>query len=621
MRASIALMLSASVAVATRVAGTGTGTGAGAGAGKSTETRGAKPSAGPSDGRTSVFADYFGLPEFRLVMGTRHLSRQEADHILARSRSRTANAASTQVIQVRHAGSEFLCTLPLHPAVDDDDTSSVSWNRNNPQTEAVVREAWTRLAALPYACILHTDKLWDYEYCHGRYVRQYYDWPDKPEYKDAEILDYILGYASLEARRADLDAIGSAKDGKATSPAAVVVDLDNMPASDLVETDESGRHYLRQVWAHGDVCQETGEYRTVEVQFHCCTQQHISYMREYSVCKYVMAVHTPLMCFHPVFKTRERTASNQIECLQVAADDDALYRDHHSAAVMSIDAPVAESLATPASASASASATVSASAATGAASIVVGLARQTPAAVSVNDLIRSKCDLPVGCELTDETTRQALANQRQPLQASQGSTPGSAPTPGHGAAGFQPTQHGRTPLDASAATPPSAAPESATPTSLADPQQAATSVSSPAADSSVAGDADGATAMTKPKGNPELGTSAEQEAHVELALMAVRKQLGIVRRGLIAAFADNADYVPVTDGLADYALTPEGMDGLDGPDQVEETLKQLMDELELMDDTERAAVFSEALGDLGQLYADELDEFDQLVADLEAQGL
>eukprot|EP00842_Homolaphlyctis_polyrhiza_P002353 jgi/Hompol1/3118/HPOL_006349-RA len=65
------------------------------------------------------------------------------------------------------------------------------------------------------------------------------------------------------------------------------------------------------------MCPDINDHRSIEVQYHCCDNEHVSFLREYSVCKYVIHVHTPLMCYDRMFQVQTHSAKNKIECMQI----------------------------------------------------------------------------------------------------------------------------------------------------------------------------------------------------------------------------------------------------------------------------------------------------------------
>ncbi|KAI8814366.1 hypothetical protein BJ742DRAFT_787273 [Cladochytrium replicatum] len=96
--------------------------------------------------------------------------------------------------------------------------------------------------------------------------------------------------------------------------------------SQLIEMDEDGRHYMRQLWSHGTLCDITLEPRTVEIQYHCCTDgdDHISSIKEMAVCQYVVVIHTHRLCrkrpFEPnVRLISQRPPAKEVTCTPISA--------------------------------------------------------------------------------------------------------------------------------------------------------------------------------------------------------------------------------------------------------------------------------------------------------------
>ncbi|KAL2911760.1 Protein OS-9 [Polyrhizophydium stewartii] len=258
-----------------------------------------------------VFPDAFRSPMFRLVFRSQQLSRGEAERLYQNHIQ----------VDMNHAGQQYLCGIPRRPAHQ----APVQHRRSPESDHAIISEALARLERLSRAgCLDYKDRFWDYQFCHMAHVKQYFMWPDSPEYASRKDLEYTLGVYADDQTAAHSDVRTSARQPKSpisqlTPGPAQGVHRTALPAgSELVETDEGGRHYLRQMWGLGDLCEEIGDYRTIEVQYHCCDEEHVAHMREYAVCRYSIVVHTPLMCFHSIFESQHHKASNEISCVGVA---------------------------------------------------------------------------------------------------------------------------------------------------------------------------------------------------------------------------------------------------------------------------------------------------------------
>ncbi|KAJ3038207.1 Protein OS-9 [Rhizophlyctis rosea] len=133
---------------------------------------------------------------------------------------------------------------------------------------------------------------WTYEFCHESHIRQYH-LPASSSTSKSPLrpnLDYTLARYS-----ADVPPTSFIGPQPHTGPAG----------STYISTPDAT--YLRQYWGMGTVCDMTGNERVVEVQFHCCEEEHVSSVREMAVCVYVLSVHTPKVCgvFKELKKRRE----------------------------------------------------------------------------------------------------------------------------------------------------------------------------------------------------------------------------------------------------------------------------------------------------------------------------
>ncbi|KAJ3137195.1 hypothetical protein HK100_000876 [Physocladia obscura] len=112
-----------------------------------------------------------------------------------------------------------------------------------------------------------------------------YEHSDFPEAYKLKELNYILGeYHILPS---DYTFYGD----KSTASEA---------GAELIENDDFGRKFLRVWYGNGDICEENGLNRVVEVQFTCCEHDHIVSVSEITMCQYIMKIHTQHAC-HPIF--------------------------------------------------------------------------------------------------------------------------------------------------------------------------------------------------------------------------------------------------------------------------------------------------------------------------------
>lgn len=113
---------------------------------------------------------------------------------------------------------------------------------------------------------------WKYEFCYGRYVRQYH------VDKDGET-SVMLGYFNEEAHKEWL------KENPQKRPISKV----------------GSRTHLTHLYQGGSLCDKTGEKRQTEVQLKCMENSSsltkVSlFLMEPKMCQYILGVESPLIC-------------------------------------------------------------------------------------------------------------------------------------------------------------------------------------------------------------------------------------------------------------------------------------------------------------------------------------
>jgi protein OS-9 len=84
------------------------------------------------------------------------------------------------------------------------------------------------------------------------------------------------------------------------------------------------QRYLIQRLEGGTICDLTGRERTIEVQYHCVPglkQTKIAWIKEVTICAYLMVVNTPRLCSDVAFLPPDETTANAIECKLIVDDD------------------------------------------------------------------------------------------------------------------------------------------------------------------------------------------------------------------------------------------------------------------------------------------------------------
>ncbi|GAA5892864.1 hypothetical protein JCM8208_004108 [Rhodotorula glutinis] len=220
------------------------------------------------------------------------------------------------------SGQAFLCTVPA--ATGESKKQAGARADHDALVRAQERDRGVQhglalLEPMRQGCLYLREGWFTYSFCYGNEIRQFHAYDMRvpgtngPK-EDPDADAYTLGMMP-EPSFSPEPKYGS---GRHTAELQVPTTLGG---GDGLGWDEGGR-YLSQVWDSGTICDKTGLPREVEVQYHCNTQtiDRIAHIRETSICRYVMLVHTPRLCGDPLFleghdKNQEPAAT--IECQPV----------------------------------------------------------------------------------------------------------------------------------------------------------------------------------------------------------------------------------------------------------------------------------------------------------------
>jgi len=157
---------------------------------------------------------------------------------------------------------------------------------------------WELLSDLEGKCLYFVSGWWSYSFCHNREVRQFHQLPPQqnnqwPPTEDPETQSYVLGQAAQD---------GTRYPGEGT---------------ELQATGEL--RYLVQKLGGGTICDLTGKERKIEVQFHCNSHgtDRIDWIKEVSICCYLMVIYTPRLCNDVTFLPPRDNKANGITCREV----------------------------------------------------------------------------------------------------------------------------------------------------------------------------------------------------------------------------------------------------------------------------------------------------------------
>ncbi|BGP68921.1 Protein OS-9 [Rhodotorula toruloides] len=201
-------------------------------------------------------------------------------------------------------GQAFLCTVP---AVTDESKKRADTRAEEDalvraeEREKGVTHGLALLEPMRSGCLYLKQGWFTYSFCYGSEIRQFHEvrvLGSVGPAEDPNSESYTLGIMPEATAVSTTPKYGSG------SPA---VRQDAQVPSRLgggegLGWDEGGR-YLTQTWQGGTICDKTGLPREVEVQFHCNTGtiDRIALIRETSICRYVMLIHTPRLCGEPLF--------------------------------------------------------------------------------------------------------------------------------------------------------------------------------------------------------------------------------------------------------------------------------------------------------------------------------
>ncbi|GAA5976619.1 hypothetical protein JCM10908_005571 [Rhodotorula pacifica] len=269
--------------------------------------------------------DLEAFPAYNVVLSERAVLNETALELLAGTPTPDEPAKSPRRHLLRTpSGQAFLCTVPV---VEEERKTMDAQAERDALVQAAERDkgltnGLALLEPMRNGCLYLRQGWFTYSFCYGSEIRQFHEirvagaiGPSE----DPESESYSLGLMP--------ESTSIAKTPKYGSGSAAVLRQERIPArlggeaSQGLGWDEGGR-YLSQTWSSGTVCDKTGLPREVEVQFHCNTQSidRIAWIRETSICRYVMLIHTPRLCGEPIFlegRTANVAPAAAIECQPV----------------------------------------------------------------------------------------------------------------------------------------------------------------------------------------------------------------------------------------------------------------------------------------------------------------
>ncbi|KAL7805650.1 glucosidase II beta subunit-like domain-containing protein [Trichoderma aethiopicum] len=288
----------------------------------------------------SIHEDLQAFPQFEVVFSDRFISEQDAQSLLEYniqhptysadfSQPTITDASDSQdrhqQHDARHArdGSpltyelmnmpphRYVCAIPViePPSPENQTATELAKAEEARELSRAAASGWNLLSELEDTCLYFMSGWWSYRFCNNREIVQFHALPStpmgKPPQRDPHADEYVLGQASLPGD-AETD---SNSDGS------------RVPAELQVKGDQ---RYLVQRLGGGTICDLTSRPRTIEVQYHCVPgmqTDRIGWIKEVTICAYVMVVNTPRLCNDVAFLPPEESKADAITC-QLITDDE-----------------------------------------------------------------------------------------------------------------------------------------------------------------------------------------------------------------------------------------------------------------------------------------------------------
>lgn len=207
---------------------------------------------------------------------------------------------------------EYLCSIPLvqQPGSDNETDSELAKAEEARELSRATAHGWELLSGLGDQCLIFMSGWWTYKFCKNREIVQFHvpaAAAAGQAVRDPHAIEYVLGAvpaiptSSLQKSRQNPD----------TKP---------LPAEVQVKGDQ---RYLVQKLEGGTTCDLTGRDRTIEVQYHCVPglkADRISWIKEVTICAYLMVVNTPRLCEDVAFLPPKQHRAHQIDCQLIMHD-------------------------------------------------------------------------------------------------------------------------------------------------------------------------------------------------------------------------------------------------------------------------------------------------------------
>jgi protein OS-9 len=210
----------------------------------------------------------------------------------------------------------YLCAIPViePPSPENQTATELAKAEEARELGRAAASGWNLLSQLEDTCLYFMSGWWSYRFCNNREIVQFHALPStpmgKPPQRDPHAAEYVLGQASLP----------ETSETHSTSSRSAADD-EKPPAELQVKGDQ---RYLVQKLEGGTICDLTGRARTIEVQYHCVPgmqNDRIGWIKEVTICAYVMVINTPRLCDDVAFLPPEENKANPITCRLITDDE------------------------------------------------------------------------------------------------------------------------------------------------------------------------------------------------------------------------------------------------------------------------------------------------------------
>lgn len=207
---------------------------------------------------------------------------------------------------MRLSSRRYLCSIPIlqPPAPENKTANDLAKAEEARELSRATVSGWELVAQLEDSCLYFMSGWWSYSFCNNREIVQFHALPSmtngQPPRRDPQTAEYTLGRTPTIPPSANYRA--KQEGGQA------------LPAELQVKGDQ---RYLIQRLEGGTICDLTGRDRTIEVQYHCVPGlkgDRIGWIKEVTICAYLMVVNTPRLCNDVAFLPPQETKANPITC-------------------------------------------------------------------------------------------------------------------------------------------------------------------------------------------------------------------------------------------------------------------------------------------------------------------